>query len=186
MYAMVQATASVADEMQGFKIAYAQSDESSFLLTDYDTIETQGWFGYSLPKIVSISAALMSAHFNDHIGMAGPRAIFDARAFNVPPDEIANYFLWRAKDWERNSISMYAQAFFSHKELHGKNRSDMHEMLHDIGKNWADLREDVKNGTFVLKGENGEIQVVSSVRPTFEAIDGIIRSTMVMEGDRDA
>ena len=54
----------VSQEMQGFKGAYIQSDEVTFMLTDFDGHETQGWFGYELNKIVSISASLMTAHFH--------------------------------------------------------------------------------------------------------------------------
>jgi hypothetical protein len=62
---------------------------------------------------------------------------------------VANYFLWRAKDWERNSLTMYASGFFSHKQLHSKTKQDRHDMLHSIGKNWAtDVDERSKNGTF--------------------------------------
>ena len=57
--------------------------------------------------------------------------MFDARAFNIPMDEVKNYFIWRQQDWIRNSVQMLAQAHFSHKELHGKNQSDMHDMLNE-------------------------------------------------------
>src|SRR3990167_9420441 len=64
MSSMVLAATEVAKDIQGFKCAYIQSDEVSFCLTDYDTIETEGWFDYDLSKMVSISAALMSVYFN--------------------------------------------------------------------------------------------------------------------------
>ena len=31
-------------------------------------------------------------------------AIFDARAFNIPKEDVTNYFIWRQKDATRNSI----------------------------------------------------------------------------------
>ena len=61
--AMVAAAKTVAADMQGFKLAYIQSDEATFCITDYDSIETQGWFDYDLSKIVSISASLMSVSY---------------------------------------------------------------------------------------------------------------------------
>jgi tRNA(His) guanylyltransferase len=82
-------------------------------------------------------------------------AFFDARAFNVPKEEIANYFVWRQKDWIRNSVSMLAQAHFSHKELQGKSQADMHEMLHTKDLNWAHLDPRWKNGVFLVKRESG-------------------------------
>src|SRR4030065_891451 len=157
MNSMLYAAEKTAEEMQGFKLGYVQSDEASFLLTDYDKLETEAWFNYNLNKIVSVSASTMTAYFNDFwelgmTGLEGKVSVFDARAFNIPKEEIANYFLWRCQDWERNSLSMYCQAFFSHKELMNKGREEQHEMLHSIGKNWAtDLSPREKNGTFIFR-----------------------------------
>ena len=215
---MIAAAKAVAAEMQGFKIAYTQSDEVSFLLTDYDTVETCPWFDYDQQKLATVAASIMTAHFNQELreriqlnndnlilkrdykdddfslkaGARGkvecklgpgafggqdpwynvnyggmtiatpasdfispPRdipkslAYFDGRAYNVPREDVSNYFLWRAKDWERNSLTMYASAFFSHKQLHGKSKQDRHDMLHSIGKNWTtDLDPRDRNGTF--------------------------------------
>ncbi len=166
---MVAAATAVANEMQGFKLGYIQSDEASFLLTDYDNLQTQPWFGYKQSKIESVSASIMTAEFARCMRLAGVTglATFDARAFNVPEDEVVNYFLWRAQDWSRNSLSMYAQAYFSHRELHGKNTADIHEMLHGIGRNWtADLMGEERNGTFLANGE-----WLIEVRPTFATIN---------------
>jgi tRNA(His) 5'-end guanylyltransferase len=41
---MLYASEETAKEMQGFKLAYVQSDEVSFLLTDYDNLDTEAWF----------------------------------------------------------------------------------------------------------------------------------------------
>jgi tRNA(His) guanylyltransferase len=149
--AMVDATKFTASQMQGFKLAYTQSDEATFLLTDYDTYDTQGWFGYELNKVVSISASAFTAAFNQSYTLKPRRtvAMFDSRAFIVPQDDAANVFLWRQQDWERNSLQMLARAHFSHKELHGKNHAAIHEMLHSVGVNWADLSNQLKNGTYV-------------------------------------
>lgn len=156
--AMQTAAVKLLDEMQGCVLAYVQSDEASFLLTDWEKTTTEPWFGYEVNKIVSISAATMSVLFYRELldRWLGPdderkfRPVFDARAFNIPLDDVSNYFLWRAKDWNRNSIQMYTRSFFSHKQCHKKSNEDMHEMLHSIGKNWTtDLSNDVKNGTFI-------------------------------------
>lgn len=47
-------------------------------------------------------------------------ATFDARCFNVPENDICNAVIWRQKDAEKNSIASLGQAYFAHKELHGK------------------------------------------------------------------
>ncbi len=151
MEAMVQAMTDVAADMSGFKLAYHQSDEVTFLLTDYDNLDTRGWFDYDLNKVVSISASSFTYHFNRCMIKTGRPAMFDSRAFTVPHDDVPNVFVWRQRDWERNSITMLAQAHYSHEELHGKKTSDMHEMLHRKGINWAHLTDAEKNGTFLLR-----------------------------------
>lgn len=151
---MVEAGQATAKEMMGFKIGYLQSDECTFLLTDFDTLTTQGWFNYELNKIVSVSASLFTANFNRIYG--SDNAIFDSRAFIVPIEDFPNVFIWRQRDWERNSIQMYARSVFSHKELKNKNHAEIHEMLHEKGYNWAKLSEQIKNGTYILK-DNSKI-----------------------------
>jgi tRNA(His) guanylyltransferase len=176
--AMRGAAREVGKEMQGFKAAYVQSDEATFLLTDYDQLKTQGWFGYVYAKMISISAASMSVNFNElysEYSGGSSYALFDSRAFNVPVDDVANVFLWRAKDWERNSLQMYARSFFSHKELNKKNSIDIHEMLHGIGKNWTtDLSHTHKNGTFITK--DGDY--VCDIKPTYSEINEFISENL--------
>ncbi|WP_280410555.1 tRNA(His) guanylyltransferase Thg1 family protein [Nocardia asiatica] len=157
MDAMVHATQMTAADMQGFKLAYTQSDESTFLLTDYDTLTTAAWFDRDLSKIVSITAALFTAHFNDAMqGRTADLAVFDARAFSAPRADAPNVFVWRQQDWERNSLSMLARAHFSHRECYGRNRAELHHMLYSKGIIWAtDLTAREKNGTFVRLG--GEV-----------------------------
>ncbi len=50
---------------------------------------------------------------------------------------------------------MLAQHHFSHRELHGKRRDDLHEMLHDIGVNWNDQPEEFKRGTLLHRDADG-------------------------------
>lgn len=151
--AMILAAMRVFSEAQGCKLAYIQSDEASFVLTDYDDLTTEAWFDYNKSKIESVSASIMTAAFARGMRLANIQglACFDARAFNIPESEVVNYFLWRAKDWSRNSVTMYAQSCFSHKELQGKSVPEMHEMLHSVGRNWTnDLVNEERNGTFLL------------------------------------
>jgi tRNA(His) guanylyltransferase len=151
--AMVQATIEVSQEMMGFKLAYVQSDEATFCLTDLDTHQTQAWFGGELNKLVSVTASMFTAYFNSRItNGSGVPALFDARAFNVPLADAPNAFIWRQKDWERNSLQMLARSQFTHRALDGKKHADIHEMLHERGINWANLSKQLKNGTFVLPG----------------------------------
>lgn len=161
---MFESAKEVAKQIQGCKALYTQSDEVTFVLTDDATIDTQQWFGGRQNKIESVTAAMMTAffnknwllkdhsnheHFNQWTYMDSTPAIFDARSFQCPKDDVANVFLWRVKDWERNSLNMFCEQFFSHKELQGKNRADRHEMLHKIGHNWStECTEQQKNGSW--------------------------------------
>ena len=170
MYAMINAATDVAKDMQGFKVAYIQSDEATFCLTDYDEFETQGWFDYKINKVVSISASTMSVAFNRYYPNK-QYPIFDSRAFSLPKEEVVNAFLWRAKDWERNSLQMYCRAHFSHKELHKKNHEMMHEMLHEKGLNWTtDLSDMKRNGTFLINSANG-ICTSYDIKPNFQEMN---------------
>lgn len=56
-------------------------------------------------------------------------AMFDARAFNIPKEEVVNCFIWRQQDAIRNAIQMLGQTYFSHKELQGKNCTEIVDML---------------------------------------------------------
>lgn len=172
--AMVKAATETCLEMQGFKTAYVQSDEATFCITDYDTINSQGWFGYEIQKIISISAALMSVNFIQNFKTKQDiktLPVFDSRAFNIPKEDVINAFLWRAKDWERNSLQMYCRSFFSHKELQGKKKADMHEMLHKIEKNWSnDLTDRQKNGTFIIN-KDSRIEIFDNIQPDYETIN---------------
>lgn len=175
MFSMIKSAVYVAKHLQGFKAAYVQSDEASFLITDYDKLESEGWFGYELNKIVSITAAMMTAKFvtTDLQGLK-KCPVFDSRCFTIPKEDISNYFLWRAKDWGRNSIQMLAQVHFSAKELHKKKTPDLHEMLHTKGINWNDESDQIKNGTFISK----DLLVRHDILPNFTSINDFINSNL--------
>lgn len=85
-------------------------------------------------------------------------AMFDARCFNVPKEEVTNLIYWRQLDAIRNSIQMTGQANFSHKELQGKSCNQIQEMLlsqKDI--NWNDLPTYQKRGSCCVKTSKGWI-----------------------------
>lgn len=83
-------------------------------------------------------------------------AEFDARCFNIPMEEVLNCVLWRIKDCNKNSINSLGQAHFSHKELQGKNTSEVKDMLMEKFKiNWNDLSNFEKTGTLIVQGEHG-------------------------------
>ena len=180
MCMMQETCKSLCAGIQGCVGGYVQSDEISLLLIDYQNLNSDAWFDYNLQKVVSLAAARATAVFNDYVcGIVKAyndiacatfiddtkpywtkyniwkpkqfKAIFDARAFNIPKEEVCNYFIWRQKDATRNSIQAAGQAQFSHKELNGKSQSDIQEMLFQKGINWNDYSIPEKRGSFVRR-----------------------------------
>ena len=86
-------------------------------------------------------------------------AMFDARAFILPKEEVNNYFIWRQQDATRNSIQMVAQSNFSHKELQGKSCNALQDMLHEQKDiNWNDYPTVYKRGSCIVKVYDGITQ----------------------------
>lgn len=167
------------ENIQGCKIGYCQSDEISLLITDYENINTAAWFDYQVQKICSIAASMATLAFNrafdsrvdaiDNDIFNGDDdydfnylsalhkaqekgAMFDARCFSIPKEEVCNYFLWRQNDCVRNSIQMVAQANFSHKQLQNKSCDELQEMLwQEKNINWNDFETVKKRGSCCTK-----------------------------------
>ena len=106
-------------------------------------------------------------------------AMFDARCFNIPKEEVANLIYWRQLDATRNSIQMVGQANFSHKELQNKSCNQIQEMLfQEKGINWNDFPTHLKRGsccvkieastTFAIEHEDGSIETGAVERPHWE------------------
>lgn len=90
-------------------------------------------------------------------------AMFDARAFNIPREEVTNLIYWRQLDATRNSIQMVGQANFSHRELQGKSCSMIQDMLHEEkGINWNDFPTHQKRGTCVVR-KPGKLEIERKV-----------------------
>ena len=179
--------------------AYCQSDEITFVLSDYRKLNTDAWFGYRTDKLCSIAASMATMAFNkyfteavqyrnltyyhknvskdnpyphDDLGIAYSKsaqtgAMFDARCFNIPKEEVCNCIYWRQLDATRNSIQMVGQANFSHNELQEKSCNEIQDMLHEQrGINWNDFPTRWKRGVAwtktngtdyempILRGEN--------------------------------
>jgi tRNA(His) 5'-end guanylyltransferase len=156
--AMDHAAQVLCKEMMGCKLAYGQSDEYSFLLTDFEKEESEMWFNGNIQKIVSVSSSIFTAAFNDHWEKVRPMsfkprlAMFDARVFVIPSrNDVFQYFLWRQKDASRNSLTMLASCHFSHKQLHGQDRDAKHELLQSVGVKWTDWPTSFRHGRVVRR-----------------------------------
>lgn len=167
MACMNAAAMAIAEEAQGCKIVYVQSDEINILLLDTERRETQPWFGYESRKLCSIAAATATAAFCVEYSQRFPERWatlvetkgygrlprFDARFWNLPDHEVPNYFVWRQQDAIRNSKQMLGRAYFSHNELNGKSSNEICAMVkEEHGVDWLDLELKYSIGsTFIRK-----------------------------------
>ena len=171
---MVKTMEYLCKNIQGCVFGYTQSDEITLILIDYQTLDTCAWFDYEVQKMCSIAASMATIAFNkyfyenayqvrpdsvrlpDHeeakykgilYKAAKKGAMFDARVFNIPKEEVTNLIYWRQLDATRNSIQMVGQANFSHKELQGCSCNVIQDMLHEHrGINWNDYETRWKRG----------------------------------------
>lgn len=167
------------ENIQGCSLAYTQSDEISLLLIDYQRFETSAWFDYEIQKMCSISASMATMVFNKvfkkafyefaeepnytmrdfdlfsaYSNAVKKGVMFDVRVFNIPREEVTNYFYWRQLDASRNSIQVVGRANFSHKELQHKSCSDIQDMLMtQKGINWNDFPTYQKRGSCVVRNK---------------------------------
>lgn len=195
--------------IQGTKFAFVQSDEISLLLTDFDKLTTDAWFDGNVQKITSVSSSLATTEFNrlrylrelknkviidektmkptfnwvDIEDILNKQASFDSRVFTIPlPIEVENYFIWRQQDTERNSISSVAQSLYSHKELNGKDTSDMQEMCWQKGVNWNDFSPKYKRGRIIVKRER---KLVNDRGEEFTRNKWVMEEPPIFTQDRD-
>ena len=176
MEAMQQTMKYLCENIQGCVLGYTQSDEITLVLTDYANIDTDAWFGYNIQKMASVAASMATMAFNKEFEAivaveedsyyCGERieflhrhqealekgAMFDARCFNIPKEEVCNAIYWRQLDATRNSIQMVGQAYFSQKKLQNKTCNQIQDMLHEQkGINWNDFPTDCKRGSCCIK-----------------------------------
>lgn len=190
--AMDEGALAVCSEMMGCRLAYGQSDEYSFLATDFDSFQSEAWFGGNTQKIASISASVFTAAFNfarlrqqfesgrhtDEIHRKKSlTATFDARVFVIPSrTEVENYFIWRQQDATRNSLNMLVSCHYWHKELQRASNSERHELLHKVGINWNDCPADQKRGR-VIRREERSRQVSYLHKKTNERLNQEVTET---------
>ena len=179
---MQETTKYLCENIQGCVLGYTQSDEITLILVDYQKLTSSAWFDYEVQKLCSISASMATMAFNKYFAKnvddyrfdkwdgiskyekgteeyiktllkaVEKGAMFDARCFNIPKEEVTNLIYWRQLDATRNSIQMVGQANFSHKELQNKSCNDIQDMLHEQkGINWNDYPTVYKRGTACIK-----------------------------------
>lgn len=178
---MRETTRYLCENIQGCVLGYTQSDEISLVLVDYKTFETSAWFDNEVQKICSVSASMATMafnkffrryvenlYYNTKVAMTDEEerkwyelyeskfdiAMFDARCFNLPKEEVTNYIYWRQLDAMRNSIQAVGQANFSQTQLNLKSCNDIKDMLKQKGINWDDFPTGLKRGSCAVKSDN--------------------------------
>ena len=166
MTAMEDTMKKLCQNIQGCVFGYTQSDEITLVLIDYQKLTSSAWFDYEVQKMTSISASMATLYFNKSFckqvdewidayceawnttdkddaylktlnDCCQTGAMFDARVFNIPKEEVTNLIYWRQLDATRNSIQSVGQYYFSHNRLHGKSCNQIQEMLwQEHGINW--------------------------------------------------
>jgi tRNA(His) guanylyltransferase len=157
--AMDETAENLCKQIPGTQLSFTQSDEISLLVTDFDKTTTEAWFDGNIQKITSVAASIATANFNHLWGGSykwDPKkkrmnmAYFDARVFTIPDHvEVANYFIWRQKDADKNAISMIAQHYFCDKDLDGKSTNERIEMLKTVDVKLDDYPQWFYNGRVV-------------------------------------
>lgn len=162
-----EAARALCAEIEGCRFAYGQSDEYSFLLTDFDSEHAKMWFDGNVQKMVSVSASIFTAAFaRAYPATPGRLAVFDSRVLLIPQRaEVEKYFVWRQLDASANSLNVLASAHYSHAELAGKSETEKHDLLHAKGLNWAKCAADFKRGRVVRR--EGRDWIVDREIPIF-------------------
>lgn len=169
------------ENIQGCVLGYTQSDEITLILTDYKELTSDAWFNYEVQKVCSIVASMATMTFNKAFAKnvknfdlktayngdteenkrlsriynkaVEKGAMFDARFFNIPREEVTNLIYWRQLDASRNSVNMVGHAYFSHKELLNKSCSQIQDLLMTKGINWNNYPTYQKRGACCVKRE---------------------------------
>lgn len=183
--ALNEVAIAIVREVAGAQLAYLQSDEISVLVHNYKRHKTEAWLSGNLQKTVSVVAGLASAHMTRAYPDAPRPPSFDARAFVLPEREVNNYFVWRQKDWERNSLSMLARSRYDDDVLVGKRRAEVHDLLHGVGVHWGDLPVHLKRGRVVVRrrGADGALGgwVVDEGIPRFDQDPAYVEQWLALE-----
>ncbi len=154
---MIDTTKYLVDKTNA-KLGYTQSDEITLCWwNDPSKPESEYMYDGKFQKLTSVIASMAGAFFARHLPERIPEKAealpcFDARVWNVPSrrDVFLN-FLWRQDDCIKNSISMAAQAHFSHKELHEQNSEAKKFALAQIGHPWQEMPLFFRMGTFLQR-----------------------------------
>lgn len=169
------------EQIQNVRMAYIQSDEISILLTKKND-KSESWFGGNIQKMASVSASICSSTFsNNSISILGnyKPAYFDSRVFNLPVEEVNNYFWWREKDNIKNSIASHTRTIFSNKEMKDKHSEELKQMCAEAGKPWEDTPIHFQRGRAVIKRSYEKTEFIEKLNKEITCI----RNEWVIDND---
>lgn len=151
----MEATAqALLDHVEGAVLAYVGSDEVSVVFQDLGEA-AEKWFGGRVQKIASVSASIATAAFNaggTPFQTSDP-AFFDSKVFDLGPDRdtVEEYLQARRASFLKNSVSMVASHYFTHREVHSVSTRDRISMLSDAGHPWESFAPRDRFGTLFYK-----------------------------------
>lgn len=161
----------VCEHVGGCKFAYVQSDEITFVLTDFEDETTEPFFGNRLCKLQSIIPSMATAKFNrmlfenvitsptsspietfDLLANT-PMPMFDCKVWDVDNyNDVIAYIIWRQNDCIRNSKQQTTQTYLPKKSLLNKNTDEQIKILLDEkGIDWNQFNDGLKYGRFIYK-----------------------------------
>jgi tRNA(His) 5'-end guanylyltransferase len=153
--AMIETTKYLVESTHA-NMGYVQSDEIS-LVWDGKAGNGDAFFGGKIQKQCSVLASMAASkfsleYFNQFGNMTQACPHFDCRVIQMPDrTEATNMMLWRELDARKNSVSMLAQHYYSHKELQGKGQADMIEMLAAKSVNLDDHPTAFSRGSWIRR-----------------------------------
>lgn len=206
------------ENIQGCVLGYTQSDEISLVLIDYKRLTSEAWFDYEVQKMCSVAASMATYAFNrafqkyardwedrydriphptkeqnDYLmslhSAMDRGAMFDARCFSIPKEEVTNMIYWRQIDAMKNSVQMLARVHFPHRRLMNKNCDEMKEMLKRKGVHWEALPVFQQRGSCCIKtfftrdGARRSMWIVDNSIPVFKDADRRYIDNLIKVGE---
>lgn len=185
--AMNQTAAELCAAFSGALMGYVQSDEISIILDTKTKVGYEPLLSGQIQKIISISAATATWHFNKARmaqGFNDNFGLFDSRIAltTEDPEDVGDYIDWRRGDAMKNSVSMAAENHFSPRTLHGKNSMERKQMLDEVGDPWEALPAGFRYGrslhrvvfqddvTFLNKKTKKE-ETIEATRSRWDVVD---------------
>lgn len=165
--------------------AYTESNKITLILIDYQSLDSKPWFNYQVQKMCSVAASIATMAFskiftgniNDrrkalakdgvrffedsfisHVIAEEQGVIFDARCFNIPKEEVANFIYWRQSRAVRRSIERVGKTYFTEEQLRHVVYGSIKDMLlKEYNIDWHDYPTSCKHGSACVMRPNESI-----------------------------